>query len=222
MVEDAHPIFDAFQGVLSDGGYTGKVFVMGRSLGDVSAIELASEYPDQISGLILESAFASTPRLMSRLGFSQEYLGISDPGFPNLTKIRTITMPTLIIHGECDSLIPFEEGRTSTRMQLRSPSASWYPRWRSQHAADGGHGRVLQGDRGIGVGGLAAVLRASSRHSPQFHAKNSFPGAATCDLGKKGRELTLGLTHADTISLSIRISLILLLVVEGRWASLLK
>jgi len=111
MVEDAHPIFDAFQGVLSDGGYTGKVFVMGRSLGSVSAIELASEYPDQISGLILESAFASTPRLMSRLGFSQEYLGISDPGFPNLTKIRTITMPTLIIHGERDSLIPFEEGK---------------------------------------------------------------------------------------------------------------
>jgi pimeloyl-ACP methyl ester carboxylesterase len=112
MVEDAHPIFDAFQGVLSDGGYTGKVFVMGRSLGSVSAIELASEYPDQISGLIIESGFASTVRLMTRLGYPQEYLGISDPGFPNLTKIRTITMPTLIIHGECDSLIPFEEGRS--------------------------------------------------------------------------------------------------------------
>ena len=111
MVEDAHPIFDAFQGVLGDGGYTGKVFVMGRSLGSVSAIELASEYPDQISGLIIESGFASTVRLMTRLGYPQEYLGISDPGFPNLTKILTITMPTLIIHGECDSLIPFEEGR---------------------------------------------------------------------------------------------------------------
>jgi pimeloyl-ACP methyl ester carboxylesterase len=111
MVEDAHPIFDAFLGVLSDGGFTGKVFVMGRSLGSVSAIELASTYPDQIYGLILESAFASTVRLMTRLGFPQESLGIEDPGFPNLTKIRTITMPTLIIHGERDSLIPFEEGR---------------------------------------------------------------------------------------------------------------
>ncbi|MDM7998612.1 MAG: alpha/beta hydrolase [Dehalococcoidia bacterium] len=111
MVEDAHPIFDAFTGVLNDGGFSGKIFVMGRSLGSVSAIELASTYPDQISGLIIESGFASTLRLMTRLGFPQERLGIRDPGFPNLTKIRTITMPTLIIHGEVDSLIPFEEGR---------------------------------------------------------------------------------------------------------------
>jgi pimeloyl-ACP methyl ester carboxylesterase len=111
MVEDAHPIFDAFQGVLSDGGYTGKVFVMGRSLGSVSAIELASTYPDQISGLIIESGFASTSRLMTRLGFPEEYLGIEDPGFPNRTRIRTVTMPTRIIHGECDSLIPLEEGQ---------------------------------------------------------------------------------------------------------------
>jgi len=111
MVEDAHPIFDAFLGVLSDGGFTGRVFVMGRSLGSISAIELASTYPDQISGLIIESGLASTVRLMTRLGFPREHLGIKDPGFPNLTKIRTITMPTLIIHGERDSLIPFEEGR---------------------------------------------------------------------------------------------------------------
>lgn len=111
MVEDAHPIFDAFLGVLSDGGFSGRVFVMGRSLGSVSAIELASNYPDQISGLIIESGLASTVRLMTRLGFSRESLGIQDPGFPNLTRIRTITMPTLIIHGERDSLIPFEEGR---------------------------------------------------------------------------------------------------------------
>ena len=111
MVEDAHPIFDAFLGVLSDGGFTGRVFVMGRSLGSVSAIELASTYPDQISGLIIESGFGSSVRLFSRLGFTQEFLGISDPGFPNLTRIRSISMPTLIIHGECDTLIPFEEGK---------------------------------------------------------------------------------------------------------------
>ncbi len=109
-VEDAHPIFEAFLGVLRDGGFSGKVFVMGRSLGSLPAIELASSYPDRIAGLVVESGFGSTLRLMSRLGFTREFLGISDPGFPNLTRIRSITMPTLIIHGECDSLIPFEEG----------------------------------------------------------------------------------------------------------------
>lgn len=111
MVEDAHPIFDAFLGVLSDGGFGGKVFVMGRSLGSVSAVELASNYPEQIGGLVIESGLGSSVRLMSRMGFPQEYLGIDDPGFPNVTKIRSITMPTLIIHGERDSLIPLEEGQ---------------------------------------------------------------------------------------------------------------
>ena len=111
MVEDAHPIFDAFLGVLSDGGFKSQVFVMGRSLGSMSAIELASSYPDQISGLIIESGFGSSVRLFSRLGFTQEFLGISDPGFPNLTRVRSVTMPTLVIHGESDTLIPFEEGK---------------------------------------------------------------------------------------------------------------
>jgi alpha-beta hydrolase superfamily lysophospholipase len=117
MVADAHPIFKGFWEILQEGGYSGKVFLMGRSLGSVSAIELASHYGEKIEGLILESGFASTVRstrlfeLMTRLGFPKEFLGIKDFGFPNLTKIRTVTLPTLIIHAEFDSLIPLTEAR---------------------------------------------------------------------------------------------------------------
>jgi alpha-beta hydrolase superfamily lysophospholipase len=111
MVADAHPIFKGFWRILQEGGYGSKVFLMGRSLGSVSAIELASHYGEKIKGLILESGFASTVRLMTRLGFPKEFLGIKDFGFPNLTKIRTVTLPTLIIHGEFDSLIPLTEAR---------------------------------------------------------------------------------------------------------------
>lgn len=111
MVADAHRIFDGFQEVLRQDGYSGKVFLMGRSLGSVSAIELASCYGDKIEGLIIESGFASTIRLMTRLGFPAEFLGISDPGFPNLSKIRTVTLPTLILHGEFDSMIPLAEAK---------------------------------------------------------------------------------------------------------------
>jgi hypothetical protein len=117
MVADAHHIFKGFSEVLQEGGYRGKVFLMGRSLGSVSAIELAFHYGEKIEGLILESGFASTVRstrlfeLMTRLGFSKEFLGIKDFGFPNLTKIRTVTLPTLIIHAEFDSLIPLTEAR---------------------------------------------------------------------------------------------------------------
>jgi len=111
MVADSHRVFEYFIAVLLKGGYSGKTFVMGRSLGSVSAIELASRYEDKINGLVIESGFASTVRLMTRLGFPRDVLGIKDFGFPNLSKIRTITLPTLIIHAECDSLIPFEEAK---------------------------------------------------------------------------------------------------------------
>ena len=84
---------------------------MGRSLGSICAIELASSYPEQIKGLIIESGFASILRLISYLGYPAESLGLNDLTFPNLAKISSITMPTLILHGEFDSLIPVTEAR---------------------------------------------------------------------------------------------------------------
>jgi pimeloyl-ACP methyl ester carboxylesterase len=111
MVADAHRVFEDFLAIRREDGHSGGVFVMGRSLGSVSAIELASRYQDSIDGLIVESGFASTVRLMTRLGYPRDLLAIQDLGFPNLSRIRTVTLPTLIIHAECDSLIPLEEGQ---------------------------------------------------------------------------------------------------------------
>ncbi len=112
MVADAHRVFEDFSAIRRDGGHSGGVFVMGRSLGSVSAIELASHYQDEIDGLIVESGFASTVRLMTRLGFTEDFLGIQDLGFPNLSRIRTVGLPTLIIHAECDTRIPLEEAKS--------------------------------------------------------------------------------------------------------------
>lgn len=111
MVADAHPIFEGFWDVLRGGDYSDKVFLMGRSLGSISAIDLASHCGEEIKGLIIESGFASMVRLVTRLGIPRESLGIKDFEFPNLAKIRTITLPTLIIHAEFDSLIPLTEAR---------------------------------------------------------------------------------------------------------------
>jgi pimeloyl-ACP methyl ester carboxylesterase len=111
MVADAHRVFEDFLAARREGGHSGGIFVMGRSLGSVSAIELAASHQDGIHGLIVESGFASTVRLMTRLGFPGELLGIEDPGFPNLSRIRAVMLPTLIIHGQYDNLIPLEEGR---------------------------------------------------------------------------------------------------------------
>ena len=65
-----------------------------------------------MKGLTIESGFASIIRLLSRLAFSAEPLGIKDADSPNLAKIGAVTVPTLIIHGEYDSLIPFIEGES--------------------------------------------------------------------------------------------------------------
>ena len=106
MVADAHSIFKGFGDILRQGHHSGDLFVMGRSLGSMSAVELAFHYGGQIKGLIIESGVGSMVKMMTRLGFSMEFLGITDVEFPNLAKIRTITLPTLIIHAEFDSLAP--------------------------------------------------------------------------------------------------------------------
>lgn len=110
MIADAPIIFKAFTDILHRDHYSGNIFVMGRSLGSVSAIEIAYRYQEQMKGLVIESGFATIINLLSHLGFPTEHLGFKDVDFPNLAKIRTVTVPTLIIHGEYDSLIPSTEG----------------------------------------------------------------------------------------------------------------
>ena len=111
MVSDAHAVFKAFSDIRRNDHHTGDVFVMGRSLGSISAIELAFHYQEQMKGLIIESGFASILRLLNHIGFPAELLGINDITFPNTAKMRSITLPTLILHGEYDSLIPVAEAR---------------------------------------------------------------------------------------------------------------
>ena len=111
IITDAPIIFKAFTDILAEGHYNSDIFVMGRSLGSVPAIEIAYHNQEQMKGLIIESGFASIIRFLSHLGFPASLLGIEDIDFPNLAKIRTVTVPTLIMHGEYDSLILPSEGK---------------------------------------------------------------------------------------------------------------
>jgi fermentation-respiration switch protein FrsA (DUF1100 family) len=112
MIKDAHPVFRYFAAYLKENGYTGALFAMGRSLGSAPAIELAYRYGDLLKGLIIESGFASARNQIGRLGV--DYLFEDEPhpvGFGNDVKIRDVKLPTLIIHGESDEIIPASEGR---------------------------------------------------------------------------------------------------------------
>jgi len=112
MIKDTHPIFEGFKRMLGEKEFSGNLFLMGRSLGSASAIELASHYRSQLSGLIIESGFANVFNLFAYLGFPLEALGIPVPETPSsIELIRKISLPTLVMHGEYDQIVPVEEGK---------------------------------------------------------------------------------------------------------------
>ena len=109
MMEDALTIFRQTKEWLSANDYNGPLFVMGRSLGSASAIEIASVFQDQITGLLLDSSFAVTLPLLIALGLNPHTLGIKETdGFGNIQKISTITKPTYILHAQFDQIIPLD------------------------------------------------------------------------------------------------------------------
>lgn len=108
MIGDSRSIFNSFLEIRRSELYTGCVWVMGRSLGSACAIDLAASYPGEIEGLIVESGFGSAVRLLEYLGFTELPLTI-DSASTNAAKMSSIIMPTLIIHGEVDMLIPVAE-----------------------------------------------------------------------------------------------------------------
>jgi hypothetical protein len=113
MIRDAHPLFQGFVAYLEKHGFTGNRYTMGRSLGSAPAIEIAWHYQEQLHGLIVESGFASARNQLKRIGMAHLLQDDPEPvGFGNDLKIREILIPTLIIHGEWDEIIPVEEGRS--------------------------------------------------------------------------------------------------------------
>ncbi len=113
MLTDAHAILAGFQEIVTKEGFNRSVFLMGRSLGSLPAIELALHYQDDICGLIIESGSAnSLRRLWTYLGDSEKKAMVSEDNlFLNKVKIRQVSKPTLIIHGEYDQILPVAEGQ---------------------------------------------------------------------------------------------------------------
>jgi alpha-beta hydrolase superfamily lysophospholipase len=112
MIRDSHKILDFALAWLSEKRFTGPIFVMGRSLGSASALELAARRQNDLSGLILESAFAYGVPLLNLLGvlIENEQL-VEEHIFQHPKKIKNFQKPLLIIHAEFDHIIPISDGR---------------------------------------------------------------------------------------------------------------
>lgn len=79
-----------------------RTIVYGRSLGGGPAVELASREP--VAGLVLQSAFTSAYRVMTRwplLPFDK---------FENLRKLPRVACPVLVMHGRRDEVVAFSHG----------------------------------------------------------------------------------------------------------------
>ena len=113
LLPDSNTVFLALRHWLGQHEYTGPLFVMGRSLGSASAIDVAVNHSELISGLIIESGFAKTLPLAKVLGVDLAKLGITEEQtFNNSAKIATFTKPTFILHGQYDQLIPLWQAET--------------------------------------------------------------------------------------------------------------
>lgn len=113
IAKDCHPILVRAHEMLGEKGYTRELTIMGRSLGSMSALELASAHADSIKGVIIESGFTCILSVIFNLGLP---LGNALDAVEGIeaqceSVARAITVPALIIHGEEDSLVPVKEGK---------------------------------------------------------------------------------------------------------------
>jgi abhydrolase domain-containing protein 17 len=97
-----------------------RIIAFGRSVGGGPATDLASRYP--VAGLILESAFTSAFRVMTRVSV------LPFDKFDNLRKIKTVHCPVLIIHGTQDSVINASHGRELFAAANEPKQALWVQR----------------------------------------------------------------------------------------------
>lgn len=112
MFKDSHRIHEGFKRIVEDDGFKKSLFVMGRYLGSFSAIELAYSHQNDLRGLIVDSGPSNNLRQwFSSIVPLDHPLVRDDSTFLNKVKLRSISKPTLIIHGERDSLISVDEGK---------------------------------------------------------------------------------------------------------------
>jgi pimeloyl-ACP methyl ester carboxylesterase len=108
MFADGEILLQETRKWMAENGYTGPLFLMGRSLGSACAIDLAAKYSDEIKGLIIESGFADTLPLARSLGI--DVLDFTEEEcFNNNAKIALVSKPTFILHGARDEMIPAAE-----------------------------------------------------------------------------------------------------------------
>jgi len=85
-----------------------RIVYLGESLGGAVAIALAAETPPR--ALILQSTFTNV-RAIGRHHYPFVPSAIVPDAYPSLARIARVEVPTLVIHGDRDQIVPVEHGR---------------------------------------------------------------------------------------------------------------
>lgn len=83
------------------------IIIMGRSIGTTVAIHVSQDI--RVGGLILVTPLTSGEDLAKASGFGIASF-LARGTFNNLSKIKKVSCPTLVIHGSLDKVIPVEMG----------------------------------------------------------------------------------------------------------------
>ncbi len=111
LFKDAHFTLKRVREKLNREGLNTALWVMGRSMGSLCAVELACHDPEAIKGMVIESGFASVTRLIRHLGLPSRGIDLEPIERERLDVIRKISIPALILHGDLDTLVPPQEGK---------------------------------------------------------------------------------------------------------------
>ena len=95
------------------------IVVLGYSLGSAVAVELS--VTERTGGLILQTPFVSgrkllrawapkLGRVMSVVGWVLSFLPVKC-AFPTSSRLSCVSVPTLVIHGTADSIVPYSHGQ---------------------------------------------------------------------------------------------------------------
>ena len=113
LISDALPIYDALKYWMAEMNYLDSLFVQGRSLGSVCVAEIGAHNPSMLKGVIFESGFASIFNIMTNLfRVSSPYLTPDSlKEYSNDIRVQKFQVPTLLIHGTADWIIPYSESQ---------------------------------------------------------------------------------------------------------------
>ena len=99
-----------------------RIVVFGRSLGAAVATDLVSQKP--AAGLILESPFPSIAAVAQYHYGGMPVHWLLGAEFKLIDRLPQLSLPTLVIHGDRDDIIPIEFGRQV--FEAAKPPKWWY------------------------------------------------------------------------------------------------